>query len=160
MIAHLKKNVFQIVLFEPEIPSNTGNIIRLSACLNTTLHLIHPLGFNFEDKHLKRAGLDYHELTSIIHHNNIFDFFEIYSCSRIFALSTKAEKSFWDISYQENDIFIFGPESRGLPPFILEKLKSTLIKIPMSNTVRSLNLANSVAITAYEAARQLHSKAF
>jgi tRNA (cytidine/uridine-2'-O-)-methyltransferase len=155
MIEHLKKNAYEIALFEPEIPANTGNIIRLSACLGIKLHLIHPLGFNFDDKHLKRAGLDYHDLTEIMHYADFNEFFEKNSARRIIGLSTKAKKSFWEQTYCIDDILLFGPESRGLPSFILEQLGENLIKIPMQSMARSLNLSNAVAVASYEAARQL-----
>ncbi|NBV28286.1 tRNA (cytidine(34)-2'-O)-methyltransferase, partial [bacterium] len=153
MIEHLKKNAFEVALFEPEIPANTGNIIRLSACLGITLHLIHPLGFNFDDKHLKRAGLDYHDLVEIKHHLNFDIFLKKTAKQRIIALSTKAQKCLWEMTYTPGDVFLFGPESRGLPTFILDQLHDSLIKIPMNVGVRSLNLSNAVAITSYEAAR-------
>jgi tRNA (cytidine/uridine-2'-O-)-methyltransferase len=157
MIEHLKKNTFEIALFEPEIPANTGNIIRLSACLGVNLHLIHPLGFNFDDKHLKRAGLDYHDLATIHHYENFEAFLSEHKNKRIIGLTTKASKYHWDKTYQINDILLFGPESRGLPVSILTKLKDNLVKIPMQSGARSLNLSNAVSIASYEAARQLNS---
>jgi tRNA (cytidine/uridine-2'-O-)-methyltransferase len=135
-------------------PANTGNIIRLSACLNIDLHLIHPLGFDFSDKHLKRAGLDYHDLTNITHYQNEEEFWGNMKNRRVISLSTKATQSLWSFEAREGDCFIFGPESRGLPPHMLEK--STMkIKIPMNPTTRSLNLSNSAAVLGYEAMRQL-----
>ena len=156
MIDHPTKKTFHIALYEPEIPANTGNIIRLCACLGVELHLIHPLGFNFDDKHLKRAGLDYHDLAKIRHYPDFHTFMQMHSAKRIFALTTKCKRQYWSIEYAAEDIFLFGPESRGLPEEIRKLLNDHLLTIPMQPAARSLNLSNAVAIIAYEAARQLN----
>lgn len=143
--------MLHIALYQPEIPPNTGNIIRLCANTGAQLHLIHPLGFNLEDKKLRRAGLDYHEFTSLKHYENEQQFLELNSDKRIFACTTKTNRSYTDVSYQPNDLFLFGPETRGLP----EHLRTNAIKIPMKEKSRSLNLSNSVAIILFEAWRQL-----
>ncbi len=146
-----------IVLYEPEIPANTGNIIRLSACLNTSLHLIHPLGFSIDDKGLKRAGLDYHDLCAVFHYKNINDFLQQRTPRRLIALSSKKNTSLWDFVFEDGDYLLFGPETRGLDEATLN-LCQHHVRIPMSQQARSLNLSNSVAIVAYEAARQIHLK--
>ena len=142
--------MIHIALYQPEIPPNTGNIIRLCANSGAQLHLIYPLGFNLEDKKLRRAGLDYHEFTSVLHYQNEEDFLEKNSEKRIFACTTKAQRLYSDVEYKDNDLFLFGPETRGLP----EHLRNNGIKIPMKAQSRSLNLSNSVAIILYEAWRQ------
>lgn len=151
--------MFHIALFEPEIPPNTGNIIRLCANTNTQLHLIEPLGFEIEDKKMRRAGLDYREWADINTHKNFSNFMDHLNESldsfRLFACSTKAERFYHQHSYQKNDVFLFGPETRGLPEEIRTQLGSNQgLKIPMAVNSRSLNLSNSVAITLYEALRQ------
>ncbi|HEV2614094.1 MAG TPA: tRNA (uridine(34)/cytosine(34)/5-carboxymethylaminomethyluridine(34)-2'-O)-methyltransferase TrmL [Gammaproteobacteria bacterium] len=144
--------MFNIILYQPEIPPNTGNIIRLSANIGATLHLIKPMGFELEDKALKRAGLDYHEFADIKVYENLDDCISALGKTRIFACSTKGQQNYAEINYQHNDSFLFGPETRGLPVEILEKF--TVIKIPMQPNCRSLNLSNSVAVIVYEAWRQ------
>lgn len=147
--------MFNVALYEPEIPPNTGNIIRLCANTSTQLHLIHPLGFEISDKQLKRAGLDYHGDMSLAEHNNFDDFVQSSDSKRIFALSTKGNKHYTDVSYQPGDILLFGPETRGLPDEILNSADvEAVLTIPMARQSRSLNLANAVAITVYEAWRQ------
>jgi tRNA (cytidine/uridine-2'-O-)-methyltransferase len=147
--------MFQIALYQPEIPPNTGNIIRLCANAGCKLHLIHPLGFSMDTKKLRRAGLDYRDLTVVQEHESWEHFLEEQGTNRIFAFSTKAEKTYSDISYQAGDIFLFGPETRGLPEDLMSKLpKEQLLRLPMLASSRSLNLSNTVAIATYEALRQ------
>ena len=145
--------MIDVVLFEPEIPQNTGNIIRLCANIGATLHLIHPLGFGWDDKKLRRAGLDYHEFADIKHHHDWASFREQYTHTRIFCLSTHATQHYHEVTFQTNDILVFGPESRGLPSSIRQAHHA--IRLPMHASSRSLNLSNAVAITVYEAWRQL-----
>lgn len=148
--------MFHIVLFQPEIPPNTGNIIRLCANTGCQLHLIKPLGFHFTDAQLKRAGLDYHEYASVKIHTNFLEFQQAINPTRLFACSTKGQSIYSNISYQPKDAFVFGPETRGLPASILQLFdKEDIIKIPMKTPSRSLNLANAVSIIIYEAWRQL-----
>ncbi|NQV38117.1 MAG: tRNA (uridine(34)/cytosine(34)/5-carboxymethylaminomethyluridine(34)-2'-O)-methyltransferase TrmL [Candidatus Marinimicrobia bacterium] len=144
--------MIQIALFEPEIPPNTGNIIRLCANTGFTLHLIEPLGFNVDDKSLRRAGLDYHAQASMTIHKDFDTFHSHFKNSRIFSVTTKAKQDYTSIEYQKNDILLFGPESRGLPENIRTMFPQ--IRIPMQPDSRSLNLANSVSIVMYEAWRQ------
>lgn len=147
--------MLQVALFEPEIPPNTGNIIRLCANTGAGLHLIHPLGFAPDDKRLQRAGLDYHEWARVFHHQNFAQFKEANSSRRLFACSTKGSCFYTDVNYTENDILLFGPETRGLPKDILDNLEaSQIIRIPMLPNSRSLNLSNAVAVILYEALRQ------
>ena len=148
--------MIHIALLQPEIPPNTGNIIRLCANSGAQLHLIHPLGFTLDDKRMRRAGLDYHEFTHIIHYTNASDFMEKNSTRRIFACSTKATQQYSDIDYQDDDLLLFGPETRGLPALMREQYQA--IRIPMLATSRSLNLSNSVAIILFEAWRQIGFK--
>jgi tRNA (cytidine/uridine-2'-O-)-methyltransferase len=148
--------VIQIVLFEPEIPPNTGNIIRLCANTGAILHLIHPLGFAPDDKQLKRAGLDYHEWARVHHHQSYEHFINEVNPLRIFACSTHGSQHYVNIKYQADDVFLFGPETRGLPKTLLSLLPARqVIRIPMLSDSRSLNLSNAVAIIAYEALRQI-----
>lgn len=148
--------MFHIVLFEPEIPPNTGNIIRLSANTGCQLHLIHPLGFELDDKKLRRAGLDYREFANIHEHADISAFSSSIQPERIFACSTKGRYSHSDVVFQEGDALIFGPETRGLPESYLNDLPDEqVIRIPMLANSRSMNLSNSVAVIVYEAWRQL-----
>lgn len=148
--------MFNVVLLEPEIPPNTGNIIRLCANTGATLHLIHPLGFRLEEKSLRRAGLDYHEWASVQEYKNLAAFQEQHSGPRMFALSTKGQKNYHEVDYQAGDYFIFGPETRGLSHEFLTTLPhEQILRIPMAPNNRSLNLSNAVAITLYEAWRQL-----
>ena len=145
--------MLHIALYQPEIPPNTGNIIRLCANTGTQLHLIYPLGFELQDKALKRAGLDYHEWATLITYRSYAHFAEIHADKRIFACSTKAKTCYTDCHYQDNDLFLFGPETRGLPLEILESFQG--IRIPMMPQSRSLNLSNAAAVILYEAERQL-----
>ncbi|MCF6219228.1 MAG: tRNA (uridine(34)/cytosine(34)/5-carboxymethylaminomethyluridine(34)-2'-O)-methyltransferase TrmL [Gammaproteobacteria bacterium] len=148
--------MFHIVLFEPEIPPNTGNIIRLCANSGAQLHLIHPLGFELDDKRLRRAGLDYHEFSGVREHASLQAFQESVKPARLFGLSTKATQGYHKINFMPGDALLFGPESRGLPDEVREPLrqKGQLLKIPMMENSRSLNLSNSVALILYEAWRQ------
>jgi tRNA (cytidine/uridine-2'-O-)-methyltransferase len=148
--------MFNLILFQPEIPPNTGNIIRLCANTGAKLHLIKPLGFSIEDKQLRRAGLDYYEFADIKVYENIDECLKELPNKRIFACSTKGQKIYSDIQYFPEDVFIFGPETRGLPKEILEKFE--IIKIPMLPNNRSLNLSNSAAVILYEAWRQQEFK--
>lgn len=148
--------MFHIVLFEPEIPANTGNIIRLCANTGAQLHLIHPLGFDMDDKKLRRAGLDYHEFAPVQEYGSFDDFVEKVKPKRIFGISTKGQRYVHDINYKEGDAFLFGPETRGLPEDIRESLGvDNILRIPMQPTNRSLNLSNAVTLVVYEAWRQL-----
>ncbi len=147
--------MFHIALFEPEIPPNTGNIIRL--CVNTgaKLHLIEPLGFSLDDAKLKRAGLDYHEFANISIHKDFTSFVEETAIRNLFACSTKGQNLYTQVNYEKNDALLFGPESRGLPKEILENnLVTKVVKLPMQPHSRSLNLSNAVAIFLFEAWRQ------
>lgn len=147
--------MFDIVLYEPEIPPNTGNIIRLCANTGARLHLIRPLGFDLSEKHLRRAGLDYHEWASIKEYDSLEDYRQQHPQTRIFACTTKALQNYSHVKYQPDDAFLFGPESRGLPPQIREQFtESEKIRIPMRTHSRSLNLSNAVAVILYEAWRQ------
>ena len=147
--------MFSIALFEPEIPPNTGNIIRLCANTGTQLHLIEPLGFSLDDKQLLRAGLDYHEYAPVKTYPNFSAFESLYSKSRMFAVRTKGGMPYHEVSYQEGDIFLFGPETRGLPESIRSQFDhDKKIRIPMAENSRSLNLSNAAAILLYEAWRQ------
>lgn len=148
--------MLHIVLFEPEIPPNTGNIIRLCANTGFQLHLIEPLGFAWDDKRLRRAGLDYHEFTAIKHHASYRAFVAAEAPERLFALTTKGTPAHSAVSYQDGDYLLFGPETRGLPASILDALPAQQkIRIPMMADSRSMNLSNAVSVVVYEAWRQL-----
>ena len=144
-----------IVLYEPEIPQNTGNISRTCAATGIHLHLIKPLGFSIDDKHVKRAGLDYWHLVTITVYENFEDFLAKNPNANCYFASTKSLHTYTDVSYQDNDYLVFGPETRGLPEELLKQYPDQCIRIPMISEARSLNLSNSVAIVAYEALRQL-----
>lgn len=147
--------MFHIVLFEPEIPPNTGNAIRLCANTGFQLHLIEPLGFALEDKKLKRAGLDYHEWAQIKVHANYENFLEQTKPSRLFALSTRSQTRYDKVQFREGDAFLFGPETRGLPTELLQSVPAEQrLRLPMRAGQRSLNLSNAIAVLAYEAWRQ------
>jgi len=147
--------MFHIVLFEPEIPPNTGNIIRLCANTGAQLHLVKPLGFTLEDKQLKRAGLDYHEFATLNVHEGWTECKQALTGKRMFALTTKGSTRHTDISFQPDDVFVFGPETRGLPEEIRNEFKPEhRVRLPMLESSRSLNLSNSTAILLYEAWRQ------
>ncbi|WP_241625361.1 tRNA (uridine(34)/cytosine(34)/5-carboxymethylaminomethyluridine(34)-2'-O)-methyltransferase TrmL [Rosenbergiella epipactidis] len=148
--------MINIVLFEPEIPPNTGNIIRLCANTGFSLHIIEPLGFTWDDKRLRRAGLDYHEFTAVKKHANYEAFLATEQPERLFALTTKGTPAHSAVSWQAGDYLMFGPESRGLPATILGSLPpQQKIRIPMVENSRSMNLSNSVAVVVFEAWRQL-----
>lgn len=146
-----------IVLFEPEIPQNTGNIARTCAATGSNLHLIKPLGFSTDDKHLKRAGLDYWNLVNITYHENFEEFKKTVKNERVFISTTKESRLYTDVHYTKDCYIIFGKETAGLPFYIHEEYINDRIKIPMVDKVqaRSLNLSNSVNIIIYEALRQL-----
>jgi tRNA (cytidine/uridine-2'-O-)-methyltransferase len=147
--------MFNIILYQPEIPPNTGNIIRLGANTGCHLHLIEPLGFVLDDKHLRRAGLDYHELTKIQVHPNLEHCLRTLSSNRIFALSAKGQTLYTTPSFQKGDCFLFGPETRGLPKEVLAMFSNeTILRLPQHTSLRSLNLSNTVAVMVYEAWRQ------
>lgn len=148
--------MLHIVLFEPEIPPNTGNIIRLCANTGFSLHLIAPLGFDWDDKRLRRAGLDYHEFARIKHHANFDAFMQTETPPRLFALTTKGTPAHSAVQYHTGDYLLFGPETRGLPATILNSLPAEQkIRIPMLPQSRSMNLSNAVSVVVYEAWRQL-----
>jgi len=144
-----------IVLVEPEIPQNTGNIARTCAVTGSRLHLVKPLGFSVDDKHLKRAGLDYWGLVDIYYYDSFAELKSRYSDGLFFYSTTKAKKKYTEVIYKENCFIVFGKETAGLPKLLLEENKEFCIRVPMINDARSLNLANSVAIVAYEALRQM-----
>ncbi len=143
-----------IVLVNPEIPQNTGNIARTCAATGAVLHLIEPLGFSLSDRYLKRAGLDYWNLMTYQVHPDLESFFRAYPGARMHFASTKAQHVYTDVTYQDEDFLVFGRETRGLPENLLEKVADRCIRIPMIPDARSLNLSNSVAIVLYEALRQ------
>ncbi|MDT8363074.1 MAG: tRNA (cytidine(34)-2'-O)-methyltransferase [Nitrosomonas sp.] len=148
--------MIEVILYQPEIPPNTGNIIRLCANSGARLHLIKPLGFALDDRQLKRAGLDYHEHARIIVHDNFAACLNEIGNRRIFAVTTKASQHYSDIVYDGDDVFLFGAESCGLPTEVLGRFTTTCqIRIPMLPASRSLNLSNAVAIIIYEAWRQI-----
>jgi tRNA (cytidine/uridine-2'-O-)-methyltransferase len=148
--------MLKIVLFEPEIPPNTGNIIRLCANTGCSLHLIEPLGFDLDDKKLRRAGLDYREFAAVQLYPSLDSFSQQQGRPRIFAATTKGSTAYHEIQYQRNDAILFGPETRGLPASILDALGAKrTVRIPMKENSRSLNLSNAAALIIYEGLRQL-----
>ena len=148
--------MLDIVLYEPEIPPNTGNIIRLCANTGFPLHLIHPLGFELDDKRARRAGLDYHELAQMQDHPTFQDYIHARHPPRIFGITTKGTRGYHEVSFHPGDALVFGPETRGLPREFLESLPpEQRLRIPMKPDSRSLNLSNAVAVLVYEAWRQL-----
>ena len=147
--------MFHIVLYEPEIPPNTGNIIRLCANSGSKLHLIHPLGFKLDDKRLRRAGLDYREWADVGEYDSLDAFLSEVAPNRLYACSTKGERSYAEVAFTPGDALLFGPESRGLPGQVLQEMDpEKRIRIPMRPESRSLNLSNAVALILYEAWRQ------
>jgi len=144
-----------IVLVEPEIPANTGNIARTCAATKAHLHLIHPLGFSTDDRYLKRAGLDYWHEVKLHYYESFAELQATFPDARFFYTTTKATKRYDQFHYQAGDFFVFGKETKGLPTELLAANTETCIRMPMTDTVRSLNIANSVAVVAYEALRQL-----
>ncbi|MHB0925570.1 MAG: tRNA (uridine(34)/cytosine(34)/5-carboxymethylaminomethyluridine(34)-2'-O)-methyltransferase TrmL [Gallionellaceae bacterium] len=147
--------MFHVILYQPEIPPNTGNIIRLCANTGCQLHLIRPLGFTLEDKQLIRAGLDYHEFAALRVHDTLQDCLPAFDPARVFALTTKGSQPFHAVRYQAGDAFLFGPESRGLPAEVLDRFDAgQRVRLPMLPHSRSLNLSNTVAVAVFEAWRQ------
>ncbi len=147
--------MLNVCLYQPEIPPNTGNIIRLCANTGSQLHLIKPLGFSLDEKSVRRSGLDYHDLTPVVEFNS-WEHYRDQQQNRIFALSTKGNQNYDSIDFQLDDVLLFGPETRGLPETIRhDQVITEVIRIPMHPNNRSLNLSNSVAIVLYEAWRQL-----
>ncbi len=147
--------MFHIILFEPEIPPNTGNIIRLCANTGCSLHLIEPLGFVLDDKRLRRAGLDYAEFASVKRHASLDNCLQELDQPRLFAFTTKAVRGYADVAYQSGDALLFGPETRGLPDDVRNNIPTDqCVRLPMLPQSRSLNLSNTVAVAVYEAWRQ------
>jgi tRNA (cytidine/uridine-2'-O-)-methyltransferase len=147
--------MIDVVLYQPEIPPNTGNVIRLCANTGARLHLVEPLGYSLDDKQLKRAGLDYHELACMTVHENWAAVRAALPGRRWFALSTRASRTFDGIEYQRDDVLVFGPETRGLPESVLAEFpENSRLRIPMLPGNRSLNLSNAVAVVVFEALRQ------
>ena len=147
--------MFHIVLYQPEIPPNTGNIIRLCANTGSVLHLIHPLGFKLDDRKLRRAGLDYREWAALHEHDSLAAFRQDVKPPRLWGVSTRGSAVYSEASFQPGDAFLFGPETRGLPDEVLEGLgEAAVLRLPMTGNSRSLNLSNTVAVLVYEAWRQ------
>lgn len=148
--------MLDVVLFQPQIPPNTGNIIRLCANTGFRLHLIEPLGFDLEDKKLRRAGLDYHEFAALKRHANYESFVECEQPNRVLAVTTKATKYYGDVTFQSGDYLLFGSETGGLPEEVRQQIpQQDKIRIPMLKDSRSMNLSNATAVIVYEAWRQL-----
>ena len=147
--------MFEVALYEPEIPPNTGNIMRLCANTGCRLHLIHPLGFKLDEKSLRRAGLDYRDAATVREYANFEEFSASMKDKTLFALTTKGETNYTDASFNQGDVLLFGPETRGLPPHVLDDIATqNKLRLPMLEDSRSLNLSNTVAIVSYEALRQ------
>ena len=147
--------MFEIVLYQPEIPPNTGNIIRLAANTGATLHLVEPLGFRIDDRELRRAGLDYHEYAGLVVHKNWEAACEQLRGRRMFAYSTRAQRRYTEPEFRAGDALLFGPETRGLPPEIFSSVpEERRLRLPLRPGNRSLNLSNAVAVAVYEAWRQ------
>lgn len=153
------KPPLHIVLFEPEIPPNTGNVARLCACTGCRLHLVHPLGFELSDRHLRRAGLDYWQHLSVQEHADWSSVRKQLANHRWFGLSTHAEKSIWRAGFQPGDVLVLGPETRGLPAGILDEIQALRIPMREDAPVRSLNMASACAVAVYEAMRQISANA-
>jgi tRNA (cytidine/uridine-2'-O-)-methyltransferase len=148
--------MFHIALFEPEIPGNTGNVIRLCANTGATLHLVKPLGFRLDDKSLQRSGLDYHDLATVKVHENLDACLSGFANARLFAVETGSGRRYSDVEYRVGDAFLFGPETRGLPDAVLARVgRDHCVSIPMRPQSRSINLSNAAALVAYEVWRQL-----
>lgn len=145
---------FHIVLVEPEIPANTGNISRTCAATGTYLHLVRPLGFSTDDKTLKRAGLDYWPAVKLEYHDSFDEVKQLYPDGRYFFATTKASQRYSDFTFKDGDFLVFGKETKGLPMEILDAHSDTCMRMPMSDAVRSLNLSNAAAVILYEALRQ------
>ncbi len=150
----MNDKTFNIVLLEPEIPQNTGNIVRTCVCTGAKLHLIRPFGFEISDKNLKRAGLDYWYKADITYYDNFEEFKEKNADGRLFFMTTKGQKRYSDCEFQYGDYLIFGKESKGIPEEILKENYDSCLRIPMKKDLRSLNLSNAVALAIYEAYRQ------
>jgi len=151
--------MFHVILFRPEIPPNTGNLIRLCANAGATLHLVHPLGFDLSDAQVRRAGLDYHDMACVREHADLPACLASVAPPRVFALTTRATRSVYDATFAAADAFLFGPETSGLPQAVLDTFAPEMrLKIPMRAGNRSLNLSNAAAVTVYEAWRQLDFK--
>ena len=146
---------FNIVLVEPEIPQNTGNIVRTCAATGSKLHLVRPLGFSVEDKYLKRAGLDYWHLLDISYYDSFEEVKEKFNDANFYYCTTKAKKNYCEASYKNDDFLVFGKETAGLPKALLDANINNCVRIPMVADSRSLNLSNSVAVILYEAMRQI-----
>jgi tRNA (cytidine/uridine-2'-O-)-methyltransferase len=148
--------LFHVILFEPEIPPNTGNVIRLCANTGAALHLIKPLGFRLDERSLRRSGLDYHDMAAVSVHENLEQCLNGLADSRVFAVETAARQRYSDVPLRARDAFLFGPETRGLPAQVLERIgPDHCLCIPMRPESRSLNLSNAVALTVFEAWRQI-----
>lgn len=148
--------MLKVILFEPEVPPNTGNVIRLCANTGADLHLIEPLGFSLDERRLRRAGLDYREFATVAVHPSLEDCLTALGAPRVFAFSTRGRTNFATPTYRPDDALLFGPETRGLPQTVLDSLPvEQRVRLPMRSTSRSLNLSNSVAVAVYEAWRQL-----
>lgn len=149
-------NGLHVALYQPEIPPNTGNVIRLCANTGTQLHLIHPLGFDVDDRALKRAGLDYHVFATVHQHASLADLHTALPAARVLVFSTRGRTRYDHVRYQPGDLLLFGPETRGLPAEVIDSVpESQRIFLPMQPDNRSVNLSNSVAVTVYEAWRQM-----
>lgn len=147
--------MFAVVLYQPEIPPNTGNIIRLCANTGAELHLVEPLGFDLSDKQLRRAGLDYHEYTRLVRHPDWTTCQQHFSGRRLFAMTTKGSQNLYTVDFTQNDVFVFGRETSGLPPEVLSEFSlEQRLRLPMQAGQRSLNLSNAAAVTVFEAWRQ------
>lgn len=148
--------MIHLALYQPEIPPNTGNLIRLCACTGVPLHLVHPLGFQINDRALRRAGLDYHEFAQVWQHASLQELGAALPQARLLAFTTRGATRYDQVAYAEGDVLLFGPETRGLPQSLLDELPATQrVYLPMRPATRSLNLANAAAIAVYEALRQL-----
>ncbi len=148
--------MFHLIMYQPEIPPNTGNIIRLCANVGATLHLVHPLGFSMDERKLRRAGLDYREFVNVTEHDDFEACLTVVQAGRVFALTTRATHSLFDARFAANDAFVLGPETRGLPSTLLDALADDAkLRIPLRPGNRSLNVANAAAVALYEAWRQL-----
>ena len=146
--------MFHIVLLEPEIPQNAGNVVRTAAATGSVLHLVEPLGFSLDEKHLKRAGLDYWDKARIVVHKSTTAFFSSIEGGRVFFFSSKGHRRYDEVSYQDGDYLVFGKESVGIDETILKEHEDDVLRIPMLEGIRCLNLSNAVALVVYEALRQ------
>lgn len=148
--------MLHLIMYQPEIPPNTGNVIRLCANVGATLHLVHPLGFTMDERRLRRAGLDYRELATVREHATLEDCLSALAAQRVFALTTRADRSLFDARLTAGDAFLLGPETRGLPGAVLDALPADArLRIPLRPGNRSLNVSNAAAVALYEAWRQL-----